>query len=482
MLDAAQPGLDEGRQARPRILQHRGIDRCMTPAQDILDHARPDTVVVAASLAQRNRQFSLREHHPVAARILLVLREQAGKAADRRSAQPDQHRRFVLGEALEVAMQPSACRSLRQRIARQGEMVEANRDIAIVEHLVMTERRHAKTRYCPRQRARIDLPLARDHVRDMGIAEQRHALGPIARRQFERFGQIGFTLSGQAVHQVEIERGHARIAQHLHRAVDHAQRLHPTDRLLQFRGEGLYAERGIAGADRADHLAPPIGQRPRIELDRNERIVEAEMLCQRIEQAQEIVGCQRIGAAAAKGDAANPRPLRHTCGDEGDFPVQRIEIARQPLAAVGGGGIAAAIPADFLAEGDMDVERDIARHSGQRSLVIVRADIAGELGGGRKAGVTRNGRCEQIGIIGPHTMLNASQLPANHCPRSNLPLLAAPSHRLRRQSGCARRSPAGPQTGPSAVPRRRPRVRPAPAAGQSARGRQGPSSRSPCES
>ncbi len=76
------------------------------------------------------RQNILRQQHAVAAGVLLVLDEQARETADRRSAEADQHRRRIVGEALEIAAQPARQRGLGQRIARQGEVIEAHRLIA----------------------------------------------------------------------------------------------------------------------------------------------------------------------------------------------------------------------------------------------------------------------------------------------------------------------------------------------------------------
>ena len=95
---------------------------------------------------------------------------------------------------------------------------------------------------------------------------------------------------------------------------------------------------------------------------------------QLIEQADEIDRRHRIGAAAAKGDPRYPRIGGKQGRHQRDLAVQGLEIAVQSLLAVGGGRVAAAIPANLLAERDMDVERDVAGRCSDRICQVERTD------------------------------------------------------------------------------------------------------------
>ena len=76
----------------------------------------------------------------------------------------------------------------------------------------------------------------------------------------------------------------------------------------------------------------------------------------------------------------------------------------EPVGAIGGAGVAAAIPADFPAIRDMDVKRErLVDGDGRQADALMRlADAVVELGGGWVAGVSRNGLCQQVGMISPH--------------------------------------------------------------------------------
>src|SRR5690606_23924064 len=129
--------------------------------------------------------------------VLLVLHEQVGKAADRRRAQPDQDRRLVIGEALEIAAQASVGRRSLERVAGKREMIEPDGAITGSDELPMTELRHRKTLCLPGERSLVDAALPRDQMRDVGIPEQRDAVGSEILRAVERVGQVVARLAWQ---------------------------------------------------------------------------------------------------------------------------------------------------------------------------------------------------------------------------------------------------------------------------------------------
>src|SRR5688572_17403554 len=117
------------------------------------------------------------------------------------------------------------------------------------------------------------------------------------------------------------------------------------------RGEGLHAKVDAADAHRRHGGDPLHIEAPRIEFDGNRRLMRIKTEKQLLEQADEIDKWQRIGTAAAKGDARHPATSAQTCCDKGDLPLQGLDISGQAVRAVRRAGVAAAIPAYVVAIG-----------------------------------------------------------------------------------------------------------------------------------
>src|SRR3546814_7632061 len=118
----------------------------------------------------------------IGAGFLLVLDDQVGKFADRAGAETEQHGGVVLGEALEVAVHPALARGGGKRIVGPREVVEADGNIAGGGQAPVAEPGLLEAEPLIGQAARIDPPLARDQLRQMGIAEK----GDAARREADR--------------------------------------------------------------------------------------------------------------------------------------------------------------------------------------------------------------------------------------------------------------------------------------------------------
>ena len=99
----------------------------------------------------------------------------------------------------------------------------------------------------------------------------------------------------------------------------------------------------------------------------------------------------------------HPSPPGKLAGNQLDLGAQGFEIARQPLRLVGSTSVAAAVPADFMAVRNVDVERDrlIRPNPDEHGLKVARAYLIAELGRGGVAGVAGHRRCQQIGMIDP---------------------------------------------------------------------------------
>src|SRR5690606_20837010 len=171
--------------------------------------------------------------------------------------------------ALEIAAQASVGRRSLERVAGKREMIEPDGAITGSDELPMTELRHRKTLCLPGQRSLVDAALPRDQMRDVGIPEQRDAVGSEILRAVERVGQVVARLAWQPVHQVEVERTDASATEQVDAALDHPQRLDAPNRLLEARSERLHAHACVSCAGRLDNWAPVVGERTRVELDRD---------------------------------------------------------------------------------------------------------------------------------------------------------------------------------------------------------------------
>ena len=241
----------------------------------------------------------------------------------------------------------------------------------------------------------------------MGIAEHRHPVRAHHPCAFKTVFQIDRGLVRQAIHQIEIERGHPARPQPLDAAADHRGGLLAADGFLAMGREGLHAHACPRDPDLAHHAAPFLGQAARIELDRPFGRHQREMGVQAIHQRQQLARQDRIGTAPAKCDPPHPRALRQQAGDRGDFLMQRGEIGLHPRALPRSAGVAAAIIADLRAERDVEVERDIPARPGNRAFdgpFFQRAEI----GSGGIAGVARHRLGEEVWVIGPHEAFKAS--------------------------------------------------------------------------
>ena len=174
------------------------------------------------------------------------------------------------------------------------------------------------------KRVRVNLPLARDQVGDMGIAEHGEAVGAHRLAARKRIGETGFRLHGQAVHQIEIKRANAGRSEQLDRLRDSLGGLNATDRRLNCRIEGLNAEAGACDAGLGQG-GSKLGVEPaRVDFDRDQgRTAGAERLANMVYQRGKLMRSNSIGAAAAKGDSNNIAAAVQGLGDEVDLEVRR---------------------------------------------------------------------------------------------------------------------------------------------------------------
>lgn len=85
------------------------------------------------------------------------------------------------------------------------EVIEADRPVACLRQPVMRQRRLDEACRRVGESPGVDAALARDEVRHMRIAEHRQPFRGQCDGLVERRGQCCLVLTGQAVHQVEVD-------------------------------------------------------------------------------------------------------------------------------------------------------------------------------------------------------------------------------------------------------------------------------------
>ena len=78
-----------------------------------------------------------------------------------------------------------------------------------------------------------------------------------------------------------------------------------------------------------------------------------------VEQPDEGQRRNRVGATAAKGDPRDPAAAAEMAPEQIDLLVERIQIDGYAAAAIGRARVASAIPAYFLAVGNVDIQGEL---------------------------------------------------------------------------------------------------------------------------
>ena len=184
------------------------------------------------------------------------------------------------------------------------------------------------------------------------------------------------------------------VAQPVHRALHDRERLPAVDRPLHLRIDVLHAEARAVDADRRERSDRLPRQAPRIDLDR---------------ELGSVSGSRTAGAGARPGSAGRPgasmvgvpppkwmwptvrRPPSAAPMRSSSAQQQVLIFGHRPIAPRHG-GVAAAIPAELLAERHVQVEGEpgVGRQLGEPAAVIVRTDAGMEVRRRRIARVARH--------------------------------------------------------------------------------------------
>ena len=162
------------------------------------------------------------------------------------------------------------------------------------------------------------------------------------------------------VHQIDVDRANAGVAQGDNGSPCHLEGLRAADGCLHVRIEILHPDGGPGQPGFAKSFHLPRVEMARIDLDRKLRPradVEpgAKLRCEH----ENVAGREDIRRAAAPMDMGHRMTRRRQGGDVGNLHAQEMEVAGDRRMLARGLGIAAAVPAKAVAERNMDVEREL---------------------------------------------------------------------------------------------------------------------------
>ena len=191
----------------------------------------------------------------------------------------------------------------------------------------------------------------------MRVAEERDALRLQFRRQFYGSRHVRARLQRQAIDEIKAKFVEPRIAQCVDGVVDLLERLHAPDRLLNVRIQILNAERHAADARGGIGAGKLCCDVTRIKFDgvpgaRQNVEPEVDM----VDEAQELRCREHVGRAAAPMHFIDSARTQRR-GDKIDLHHRRSDKVTA-VAAARQEGVAAAIPTELPAIGDVKVERE----------------------------------------------------------------------------------------------------------------------------
>ena len=174
-------------------------------AHQPLDDMGSELVFFGDAIALRGCERPCGDAPGVTAGRHFVLDVAAGEPPDGRCAEADQVVAVVGGVALEVPPQRSPLRCVGEFILGQGEVVEADPEVARSHQRRGNGFGLLVARHCIRQHGFVDQALVLLERGDMGISEDREAIRPHGKRCRDRVDTGLHSLVRQAVDQVEVD-------------------------------------------------------------------------------------------------------------------------------------------------------------------------------------------------------------------------------------------------------------------------------------
>ena len=256
-------------------------------------------------------------------------------------------------------MQPPVALCNGKLVVRTGEMVHADVDEPRVREATDRHGQHCELLVGRWKFLVEDAPLRLEHVRQVGVAVERDAVGADIQhavdRPLEALGVL-FRKSVDQVHVDGLESGRPRL---VHDGAGGFLALDPVDRLLHDRIEILDADAHPVHAKLAEQADRARHDAPRIDLDRVlARCVELEMAGDDAHQLTELLRVQegrrsttpvQLGQTAVTVERI--RYKRRLASEIGQVSIGPAVVARHDL-------VARAIETDGVAERQVDIERE----------------------------------------------------------------------------------------------------------------------------
>ena len=368
-------------------------------ADQPLDHITAQQVVGVAVQAAHRGQLIVGQAVLVAGQVDIVLAVQRTYLADGGNAQANDIAVPMGGVALEVALQEAVFLGHGQLVVGQGEVVETHIAIAGGGQLLDGVVQHVQLLIRAGQLLGQDAPLAGMAFRPMQVVVERNALRLQVDDGLHRAGKALEGLSGQAVDQIDVDRAVLQRARGIHQGAGLLQALQAVDGALHVRVECLHAEADPVEAQFAQQAhGRPVGL-ARVDLD---AVIPGVVIEQIEVRPQGLHQLAQFGVIEKGGRAATEMQLFHllvgaqVAGEQGDFPLQMLQVGLRAAAVLGHHLGARAVVAGVGAERDVHIQREgaaFAPAGAQGMQQVERADSGMEL---RHRGVRRVARASLV--------------------------------------------------------------------------------------
>src|SRR4051812_2442338 len=351
--------LELAREVRAEVDEVSELDRLDGYAEvagERLDLRAAHEVVGAELQAARHRQVAGIERGVVIVQPLLVLVIRRADGADRRYAEADEIALRLRRIALEVALQPPLALRDGEIVVGPREVVHADIEIAGAREPAQGKGQDLQARLRRRQIGRHDAPLWLEPFGQVRVGIKRDAIRVERDHAVEGAAEAVEGLLRQTVDEVEVDRAHAVGARLGYHAAHQILGLHAVHGLLHVGVEVLHAERHAVESEAREMLQGAGWRMARIDFDG--ALGLGGNVKPRAQRGHQPV---HLGAAQESRRAASQMKLGHGGGveerrQELQFPLEVADILGRPAVVTGHDLVAAAVVADALAEGQMDVD------------------------------------------------------------------------------------------------------------------------------
>src|SRR5882762_7163471 len=272
------------------------------------------------------------------------------------------------GVALKIAVQRAILLRNGKLVARLGEVVHADVEIAGVEKLEQAHAEDFKFLHTFRE-MRGEGALLLLQPRNVRVAEEGNAIGSESKNLIHGVGKSVRRLVGKAVNQIDVDAIKAEFAGGEEQIARHFVRLNAVHRLLHIGMEVLNAHAQTVEAELAQSFEMLAGGHARVDLDANFTVgVEMEALFGKCKQVLNLFGCQVRRRAAAPMELDYGAILGDAAADAFHLPLQHVKIRWCDAFVLLDNDVARAKEAQAFTKGNVHVKRN--RRPGTLGLFV----------------------------------------------------------------------------------------------------------------